>query len=251
MRNTLAIDKNQSREEALIDIYRKNETDLKMVDFKISNPELFNLPAGPVGLLLGVEYREESYSDDRDPRLEREDDRLVGQDSGRGTFFHRHAVLHDQNSGDSLTPLGEINPEVNVAIIDSLLSEEAVLALFSGLLIAVVEETFFRGALDKVGVQAQFEGVGKYKNAPNQFTETGFTGPHREQMESLLDSLFSQYVAAVAESRIPLGTVAVSGLGPALLAIIFGLVTALILVSFASTIGASTFSRAVKLASRL
>jgi protease-4 len=63
------------------------------------------------------------------------------------------------------------------------------------------EVTFFRGALDKVGVQAQFEGVGKYKNAPNQFTETGFTGPHREQMESLVDSLFGQFVAAVAESR--------------------------------------------------
>jgi protease-4 len=60
---------------------------------------------------------------------------------------------------------------------------------------------FLRGTLDKVGVQAQFEGVGKYKNAPNQFTETGFTAPHREQMESLVDSLFDQYVAAVAESR--------------------------------------------------
>src|SRR3546814_4098747 len=31
--------------------------------------------------------------------------RLVGQDSGRGTFFHRHAVLHDQKGGaDSLPP---------------------------------------------------------------------------------------------------------------------------------------------------
>ena len=33
---------------------------------------------------------------------------------------------------------------------------------------------------------------GKYKNAPNQFTETGFTAPHREQMEALVDSLFEQ-----------------------------------------------------------
>jgi protease-4 len=60
---------------------------------------------------------------------------------------------------------------------------------------------FLRGTLDKVGIQAQFEGVGKYKNAPNQFTETGFTEPHREQMESLVDDLFQQYVAAVAEGR--------------------------------------------------
>ena len=63
------------------------------------------------------------------------------------------------------------------------------------------EVTFFSGTLDKLGVQAQFEGVGKYKNAPNQFTETGFTEPHREQMEALLDSLYGQYVAALAESR--------------------------------------------------
>ena len=52
--------------------------------------------------------------------------RLVGQDSGRGTFFHRHAVLHNQLDGSVLTPLAEINPQVDVNIIDSLLSEEAV-----------------------------------------------------------------------------------------------------------------------------
>ncbi len=52
--------------------------------------------------------------------------RLVGQDSGRGTFFHRHAVLHNQQDGSVYTPLVEINPNVDVNIIDSLLSEEAV-----------------------------------------------------------------------------------------------------------------------------
>jgi protease-4 len=63
------------------------------------------------------------------------------------------------------------------------------------------EVTFLRRTLDKLGVEAQFEGVGKYKNAPNQYTEAAFTPPHREQMESLLDSLFDQYVAAIAEGR--------------------------------------------------
>ncbi len=52
--------------------------------------------------------------------------RLVGQDSSRGTFFHRHAVLHNQLDGSVLTPLANINPAVDVDIIDSLLSEEAV-----------------------------------------------------------------------------------------------------------------------------
>jgi 2-oxoglutarate dehydrogenase E1 component len=53
--------------------------------------------------------------------------RLVGQDSGRGTFFHRHAVLHNQVDGSTLLPLARINPNLQVSVIDSLLSEEAVL----------------------------------------------------------------------------------------------------------------------------
>ena len=58
--------------------------------------------------------------------------RLVGQDSGRGTFFHRHAVLHDQNSGGDYEPLAQVRDGANVAIIDSLLSEEAVMAFEYG-----------------------------------------------------------------------------------------------------------------------
>jgi 2-oxoglutarate dehydrogenase E1 component len=58
--------------------------------------------------------------------------RLVGQDSGRGTFFHRHAVLHDQKTGHTLLPLAEIDPARHVEVIDSLLSEEAVMAFEYG-----------------------------------------------------------------------------------------------------------------------
>ena len=72
------------------------------------------------------------------------------------------------------------------------------LVLVSGL---AAEVTFFRGTLDKLGIQAQFEGVGRYKNAPNVFTERGFTEPHREQTEALVESLFAQYVAAIAAGR--------------------------------------------------
>jgi len=63
------------------------------------------------------------------------------------------------------------------------------------------EVTFLRKTLDKLGVEAQFEGVGKYKNAPNTFTESSFTEPHREQMTALVDSLYEQYVSAMAKGR--------------------------------------------------
>ncbi|MCC7250014.1 MAG: 2-oxoglutarate dehydrogenase E1 component [Lysobacter sp.] len=59
--------------------------------------------------------------------------RLVGQDCGRGTFFHRHAVLHDQKTDVDHIPLHRLvkNPE-DATIIDSLLSEEAVMAFEYG-----------------------------------------------------------------------------------------------------------------------
>ncbi|HQS59795.1 MAG: 2-oxoglutarate dehydrogenase E1 component [Gallionellales bacterium 35-53-114] len=59
--------------------------------------------------------------------------RLSGQDCGRGTFFHRHAVLHDQNRTvwheGLYVPLRNLQAEqADVVVIDSTLSEEAVLA---------------------------------------------------------------------------------------------------------------------------
>jgi len=54
--------------------------------------------------------------------------RLVGQDTPRGTFFHRHAELHDQKTGNVYTPLAHIREDTPVEVIDSLLSELAVMA---------------------------------------------------------------------------------------------------------------------------
>lgn len=60
--------------------------------------------------------------------------RLSGQDSARGTFAHRHAVLHDAENGEIYTPLETVveDPLKPVVVIDSVLSEEAVLAFEYG-----------------------------------------------------------------------------------------------------------------------
>ncbi len=63
--------------------------------------------------------------------------RLSGQDAGRGTFFHRHAVLHDQNrerwDAGTYVPLQNITEnQPDFLVIDSTLSEEAVLGFEYG-----------------------------------------------------------------------------------------------------------------------
>ena len=59
--------------------------------------------------------------------------RISGQDSARGTFFHRHSVLHDEKTGETCLPLQNVSPDqASFLVINSTLSEEAVLGFEYG-----------------------------------------------------------------------------------------------------------------------
>ena len=62
-------------------------------------------------------------------------------------------------------------------------------------------ELFFRGTLDKVGIEADMLAAGDYKTAINAYTESAFTPEHREATEALSRDFYEQLVDGVAEGR--------------------------------------------------
>lgn len=66
-----------------INVFRKGGTSLALADFKISRDDLFSLPGGNVGVASGIEWRRETFFDDRDPRL---DGTITFTDSVTGVF---------------------------------------------------------------------------------------------------------------------------------------------------------------------
>jgi outer membrane receptor protein involved in Fe transport len=68
--NIFSSDVKSALAPAIVSVYRNDKSSLRSIDFKASHPEVMTLPAGPVGMLVGFEYRKEIYDEDRDPRLD-------------------------------------------------------------------------------------------------------------------------------------------------------------------------------------
>ena len=62
-------------------------------------------------------------------------------------------------------------------------------------------ELFFRGTLDKVGIEADMLAAGDFKTAINAYTESGFTPEHRGVSEALTRDFYEQLVDGIADGR--------------------------------------------------
>ena len=60
---------------------------------------------------------------------------------------------------------------------------------------------YFRGLLDQLGVLPQFDKIGEYKSAPEQFTERGPSEPAARMRTEMLDSMWDGWLAAIAAGR--------------------------------------------------
>ena len=96
--NPFSMGVNSNIERALVDVYRDNETTLGTFDIKSSNANLFELPAGDVGMVVGLEWRREAFVDDRDPRL---DGTIKATDIDGITFPFISDVVNSSPSSDS------------------------------------------------------------------------------------------------------------------------------------------------------
>jgi protease-4 len=63
------------------------------------------------------------------------------------------------------------------------------------------EVTFFREALDRLGVLPEFERIAEYKTAADPLMRAGLSEPHREVIESLLDAMLAEIVRDIADGR--------------------------------------------------
>lgn len=84
-------------ERALVDVSRDSSTDLTTFDVSFSNNNLAALPTGPMGGLVGLEWRREAFEDDRDPRL---DGTIVFTDRDGDTYPYVSDVVNSSPTPD-------------------------------------------------------------------------------------------------------------------------------------------------------
>ncbi|MCX6573969.1 MAG: signal peptide peptidase SppA [Candidatus Aminicenantes bacterium] len=115
----------------------------------------------------------------------------------------REAILDFRRSGKKVYAVIEEAPDFDMEYFVATACDRIILHPLGWLGINGIggDVPFLKGALDKLGVRAEFEHVEEYKPAATMYTEKGFTPAHREEMGSYYGDLFAQYVATAAKAR--------------------------------------------------
>jgi outer membrane receptor protein involved in Fe transport len=109
------------------DMKRVSRTTLALADFKVSRGDLFQLPAGALGMAAGVEFRRETQSDDRDANLDGAFT-FIDMISGERNLSNVSAVSPNPDTKGDRTVSGAfiefavpvVSPEMNIPLIHSL-----------------------------------------------------------------------------------------------------------------------------------
>ncbi|MBU6167048.1 MAG: TonB-dependent receptor [Alphaproteobacteria bacterium] len=117
----------QAIDSIMFTLRRFSKTTLAMGDFRASNARLFALPAGPVGLALGVEVRRETQFDDRDSAVDGSAP-FIDAVTGEVTLSDAAAVSPNPDTGGGRTiaaafaefAVPVISPDMNVPLIQSI-----------------------------------------------------------------------------------------------------------------------------------
>ncbi|SDK43581.1 protease-4 [Catalinimonas alkaloidigena] len=113
----------------------------------------------------------------------------------------RQMLLEFKESGKFITTYSETYSEgayLLAAVADDIWMNPAGGLEFNGLM---AETPFFKGMLDKIGVEPQVIKVGDFKSAAEPFTNTEYSAPNEAQIASFLNSIYDNYLREVSESR--------------------------------------------------
>jgi protease-4 len=113
----------------------------------------------------------------------------------------RNSVAHLRRSGkQAVAYLHNISlPAYYLAAsCDQILAPESASFQATGLR---AETIFLKDTLALAGIEADFEAIAEYKVTPDTYRRAEMSGPHRKMLESIVDSVYTEVVGAIAASR--------------------------------------------------
>ncbi len=122
--------------------------------------------------------------------------------TGYATMLEIRNALQDfRSSGKFIYTIAPYYDEKSyylASVSDSIFLEKSGSVLFNGLTANIM---FFKGALEKLGVEMQYVKVGSYKGAIESFTRSDLSVENREQIMEYITDIYATVVTAISESR--------------------------------------------------